>query len=163
MKNITLILFLILGLATGCSSDEDDKAGVNSSIVIDGINFKPNKATYSYEEASFETQKRVRFVINNEGKQEYLYIDISFPASQKNLTGEYSFGPGTADELLVMAEFYAPEKRYYIVGYSLKITDKGDSNFDFEFVSPEAYDGIKNVKVPFKGELHGKIVMEQTK
>ncbi|WP_338841892.1 hypothetical protein [Flavobacterium ginsenosidimutans] len=160
MKNITLILFLVLGFAVGCSSDEDGKSGVNSSIVIDGITFKPNKAVYSYQPASFESQKRVRFVISNEGMQEFLYIDISFPATQKSLTGEYSFGIGTADELLAMVEFYAPDKRYYISGYSLKITDNGDSNFNFEFVSPEVYDGINNKKVNFKGALNGKIVME---
>lgn len=162
MKKITLFLLVLLSLTTSCT-DDDDKFAVNSSIVIDGITFKPNKAVYSYEEASFETQKRVRFVASNEGKQEFLYIDISFPATKENLTGEYSFGPGTADELLVQVEFYAPDKRYYIGGYSLKITDNGNSNFKFEFVSPQAFDGIKNIEVPFKGGLEGKFVLEQTK
>ncbi len=161
MKKITLILLLVLGFVTSCT-DDDDKSAINSSIVIDGITFKPNKATYSNQQASFETQKKVKFKISDEKKEEYLYIDISFPASQKNLTGEYSFGIGTADDLLVMVEFYAPEKRYYIVGHSLKITDKGDSNFSFEFISPEAYDGINNKKVPFKGTLNGRIILEQT-
>jgi|GEM_PF-2264602 len=160
MRKITLILLLILGFATGCSND-DDKSLINSSIVIDGITFKPNKAVYSYNPATFEAQKKVRFKISNERKQEYLYVDISFPAYQKDLTGEYSFGIGTAEDLLVMVEFYAPDKRYYVVGYSLKIIDKGNSNFSFEFVSPEAYDGINNKKVSFKGELNGKFEIEK--
>lgn len=160
MKKVTLLLLVLLCCITSCS-DDDDKINVSSSIVIDGISFRPDKAVYSYEEASFNSQKKVRFVASNDRNDEFLYIDISFPSTQENLSGEYSYGPGTADEQLVQVEFYAPEKRYYIAGYSLKITDNGNSNFKFEFVSPSAFDGIKNVEVPFKGGLEGKFVLEQ--
>ena len=171
MRKIVLLIFVTLGFGTSCSSDSDDKENISSSeesitssIVIDGINFNPNKGIYFYKTATFETNKKVRFLISNEKNNENFFIDISFPSSQKDLNGVYDFGPGTADELLVSCELITAETRYYVLGYSLKITDLGDSKFNFEFINTqEAFDIVKNKQVAFKGNLSGKFEFTEIK
>ena len=104
------------------------------------------------------------FLISNEKENEKFYIDISFPSSQKNLSGIYDFGPGTADELLVSCELVTSKTRYYVQGYTLKITDLGDSKFSFEFTNPvAAFDNVKNTQVSFKGGLEGKFEFTEVK
>jgi hypothetical protein len=163
MKKITFLLFVLLSFGTSCSSDSDDKESLTSAIVVDGISFNPDKGVYFYQTASFESQKAVRFLVSNEKKNENLYIDISFPSTQKDLTGIYDFGPGTADELLVSCELVTAETRYAILGYTLNITELGDSKFSFEFINPEAFDVVKNEKVTFKGGLEGKFEFTEIK
>ncbi|KUJ60471.1 hypothetical protein AR687_17960 [Flavobacteriaceae bacterium CRH] len=163
MRKIAIILLLVLNFTTSCSSDTDDNLGLTSSIVIDGISFTPTKGIYFYKTASFETQKSVSFEISNE-KGENFYIDISFPSSQKDLSGVYSFGPGTADELLVSCELLTPSTRYAILGHTLKITDLGNSNFSFVFTDPvSAFDVVKNKEVTFKGGLEGQFKFTEVK
>ncbi|WP_337967542.1 hypothetical protein [uncultured Flavobacterium sp.] len=163
MRKIAVILLLVFNITTSCSSDADDKASVTSSIVIDGNSFVPTKGVYFYKTASFDTQKSVNFVISNE-KGETFYIDISFPASQKDLNGIYDFGPGTADELLVSCELVTATTRYPILGYTLKITDLGNSKFSFVFTEPvAAFDVVKNKQVTFKGGLEGQFKLTEVK
>ncbi|PIF31617.1 hypothetical protein CLU81_2120 [Flavobacterium sp. 9] len=163
MRKIAVILLLVLNITTSCSSDADDKASVTSSIIIDGKSFVPTKGVYFYKTASFDTQKSVNFVISNE-KGETFYIDISFPASQKDLNGIYDFGPGTADKLLVSCELVTATTRYPILGYTLKITDLGNSNFSFVFTQPvAAFDVVKNKQVTFKGGLEGQFKLTEVK
>ncbi|MFH7002832.1 hypothetical protein [Flavobacterium bizetiae] len=157
MNKITLLFLVLLGFITSCSSDDDDKSGVNSSIIIDGMKFTPNKGLYYYQTASFDSQKKVVFLISNEKEDENFYIDIAFLSSQKDLSGIYDFGPGTANELLVSCELITSKTRYSIQGYTLKLTDLGDSKFSFEFTNPvAAFDIVKNKQVSFKGGLEGK-------
>ena len=164
MRKIVLLLLVISGFVTSCSSDLDDKGGVTSTIVIDGVSFKPTKGIYFYQTASFESQKKVRFVISDEKNNEKFYIDISFPSSQKDLNGIYDFGPGTADELLVSSEFVISKTRYSILGYTLKVTDLGNSKFGFEFTNPvTAFDIVKNAEVSFKGGFNGKFEFTEVK
>lgn len=164
MKKITLLFLILIGLITSCSSDDDDKTGLNSSIVIDGIKFNPDKGVYFYQTASFDSQKSVMFLISNEKENEKFYINISFPSSQKDLSGIYDFGPGTADELLVSCELVTSKTRYYVQGYTLKITDLGDSKFSFEFTNPvAAFDHVENTQVSFKGGIEGKFEFTEVK
>jgi hypothetical protein len=156
MKKAVIFLLLIVGFVSSCSSDGDDKTTVNSSIVIDGIGFSPKKSTYSYVTASFTSQKEVHFILSNEAKKEVFYINILFPSSQKDLTGVYSFGPGTADELLASSDFIRGDNdRYGILGYTLNITDLGNSKFKFVFIQASAFNIVKNKTASFTGGLEG--------
>ncbi|MFH6997516.1 hypothetical protein ACHRVZ_06265 [Flavobacterium sp. FlaQc-57] len=160
MRKFASIFLLVLGFITSCSSDSDNGTRLNSSIVIDGVSFVPTKGVYYNQTASFDSQKRVRFLVTNEKKSENLYIDLSFPSAQTNLTGIYSLGPGSANELLGFCELVTPNTRYYIGGHSIKVTDFGSNNFKFEFVGSQVLDVVKNYQVNFKGGLEGKFELQ---
>lgn len=160
MRKFTLFFLLVLGFLTSCSSDSDNRTDLYSSIVIDGFSFEPTKGVYFSQKASFDSQKSVRFLVTNEKKSENLYIDLSFPSTQKNLTGIYSFGPGSANELLGFCELVTPKTRYYIGGNSIKVTDLGNNNFKFEFMGTQVLDVVKNYQVNFAGGLEGKFELQ---
>ena len=165
MNKITLILLSLLVIS--CSSDSSDSSDLNvqnkdftSTIVANGVLFNPNNGIYSFQTASLNSQKQIQFVISNIGSDgkssETLIINIMFPTSKTSITGVYDFGPGTSQDLLVNSTFIRGDKFYDVLGYSLNITDLGNSIYQFKFIDSFALDGSNNLnKVEFKGNIEG--------
>lgn len=162
MKKIILVLIILLEIS--CSSNSSDSNALNkdftSTIVANGVFFNPNNGIYSFQTASLNSQKQIQFVISNIGSDgkssETLIINIMFPISKTSITGVYDFGPGTSQDLLVNATFARGDKIYDVLGYSLNITDLGNSRYKFEFIDSFALDGSNNFnRVEFKGNTEG--------
>lgn len=172
MKKKIFVLSLLLLGCISCSSDSssdviEEPQGFTSTIVVDGLAFKPNNGVYTVKNETliFDPVTKLSFTIKNIGSNQQdlgtLWINIMYPTSQKSITGEYSFGPGTSKDLLGNAELLRGDKRYGFVGYTINVTDLGNSRFRFEFIDPYAIvNGNLNEKVTVKGSIEGKFELK---
>lgn len=163
MKKL-ILLFSFALIAIGCSSDGGTNSGsFSSDVVIDGIEFNPNKGVYGiYPYEDGDLHREMYFSMQRMGSDEVLNITIMIPFSKTDIAGTYDFGPGTADDLLVSGGFSSGQQYYGIIGYSLDIAELGDSRFRFTFNSPEALHVNENFTVkPFEGNaIEGNFTFE---
>ncbi len=140
MKKI--ILLFVAALAVSCSSDsESSNANFESSLVVDGIAFKPNRGTYGSTNGQVEGQTGTFFAMqkmNGNQLEQALYINVLYPIGSAGPEGEFDFGPGTSDQFLANASFSDGQAGYVLTGTSVTVTQLADDEFRFTFNDPVA-------------------------
>lgn len=160
-----MIIALVFALAA-CSSDSnnDSSQSIESSFVVDGVAFKPNRAVYRYNPAETNDLHKTVTVTLNKNSQplQALNLTLYLPFSKEGLDGVYSFGPGEADELLAVAGYSNADKFYSIVGTTVTVTEMGTSKFRLTFQNPVALDVTAGfAERPVSGEIEASFLLEE--
>lgn len=161
MKKFFFILFV--AVLAACSSDDGGSSSrFESSLVIDGHEFRPTSGTYwlqPYEEGDLHRHYHFNM---QQGSASTMHFMLYVPFEQEGLSGAYSFGPGESHELLVSCDFFAEPDFYGIQGTTMTVVELGNSRFKITFQNPVALDGTDGfAPKPMSGELEGKFTLQE--
>ena len=161
-----LILLFVAAIAVSCSSDSGSSGGnFESSLVVDGIAFEPNRGTYGNADGQVAGQTGTFFAMqkmNGDDLEQALYINVLYPVGSDGPEGVFDFGPGTAQEFLANASFMNDGAGYSIVGTSVTVTRVGQHEFQFEFNNPVALDFAEGfAEKPMSGSVRAKLTFTE--
>ena len=164
MKKMLIALAVFVLVACSSDSNGDATPAIESSFVVDGVAFKPNRAVYRYNPwQTTDLHKTVTLTLSkNSQPVQVLNLTLYLPFSKENLEGVYSFGPGEADELLAEAGYANADKSYSIVGTTVTVTELGTSKFQLTFQNPLALDvAVGFAERPVSGEIEASFALEE--
>ena len=164
MKKIIVILAVFVLAACSSDSNGNSTPAIESSFVVDGVVFKPNRAVYRYNPwQTTDLHKTVTLTLSkNAQPAQALNLTLYLPFSQEGLEGVYSFGPGEADELLAAAGYSNADRFYSIVGTTVTVTELGTSKFRLTFQNPIALDLAAGfAERPVSGEIEAGFLLEE--
>ena len=160
MKKL-IYLFVALAAFYSCKSDNGESQRFDSELVVDGVEFRPNRGTYGYSEPDLPGSSEMWFSmsrVSGSNVQQSLNINIMFPTGSSGPEGEFDFGPGTAEDFLVNAGYSNGENGYAIVGYTMTVTRLAEDEFLFEFNNPVALDLTAGfAEKPMSGSVRAKL------
>ncbi len=164
MKKMFLVLAVLVLAACSSDSNNVSSQSIESSFVVDGVAFKPNRAVYRYNPLETNDLHKTVTLTLNKNLQPFQSFNLTLylPFTKEGLEGVYSFGPGEADELLAEAGYSNADKFYSIVGTTVTVTELGTSKFRLTFQNPLALDVTAGfAERPVSGEIEASFLLEE--
>ena len=165
MKKLIPLLFILLGLVS-CTSD-DDNANINfdSTLAIDDVAFLSGNSTpaaYVYDNGSpDQVYRKMTFAIEKKAgnSNDVITFSIYNPGTQSGFSGTYSLGIVEMGDRYANGTYVGGGKYYAITGASITVTDLGNARYRIQFNDCMALDTNTSLVRQLTGSFEGVFVV----